>query len=429
MRPPLVWRAVGKLPAKGRDADSVLAEVESFKLDDKDFRNGRVFGLVFHADEALEEVAAAAHNAYLWHNALNPNVFPSLRHMTNDVVEISAALLGGEHIDDALAGFLTSGGTESILMAVKAAKMRAVDEREVHDPNIVLPMSAHAAFDKACQYFGVESRRVPVRDDFRADVDAVAASVDDSTVLVVGSAPQYPQGVIDPIPELASLAAERGIGCHVDACMGGFVLPFLERSGHDLPPWDFRVPGVTSLSADLHKYGYVPKGISVIMHRSKELRRYQTFAFDGWLGGFYGSSGILGTKPGGPIAAAWAALQFLGEEGYCRLSEEAFTARERFVAGVRATPGLAIVGEPEVTLAAITASGVAPHVDVFALGDELFRRGWHLDRQGPPDSLHATCMPVHLPVIDEFLADLRDAVAAVTGTSADDRSTNYAVLE
>jgi glutamate/tyrosine decarboxylase-like PLP-dependent enzyme len=420
---------VGKLPAQGRAADDVLSELDSLKVDDKDFRNGRVFGLVFHADGALEELAAAAHNAYLWHNALNPNVFPSLRRMTNDVIDISASLFGGDHIDDDLAGFLTSGGTESILMAVKAAKGRAAHERDVHAPNIVLPLSAHAAFDKACQYFGVESRRIAVRDDFRADVDAMAEAIDDATVLIVGSAPQYPQGVIDEIPELASLAAERGIGCHVDACMGGFVLPFLERRGHDVPAWDFRVPGVTSLSADLHKYGYVPKGISVIMHRSKELRRYQTFSFDGWLGGFYGSSGILGTKPGGPIAAGWAALQFLGEDGYCRLSEEAFTARERFVAGVRAIPGLTIVGEPEVTLATITASRSARDVDVFALGDELFRRGWHLDRQGPPDSLHATCMPVHLPVIDEFLADLREAVAVVTGTSADDRSTNYAVLE
>jgi glutamate/tyrosine decarboxylase-like PLP-dependent enzyme len=420
---------VGKLPAHGRAADEVLAELTALQADDKDFRNGRVFGLVFHADHALEELAAAAHNTYLWHNALNPNVFPSLRSMTNDVIEISSSLLGGSHTDDELAGFLTSGGTESILMAVKAAKMRAAHERAVHTPNIVLPLSAHAAFDKACQYFGVESRRVAVRDDFRADVDAMADVIDSDTVLVVGSAPQYPQGVIDPIPELASLAAERGTGCHVDACMGGFVLPFLERNGHDLPPWDFRVPGVTSLSADLHKYGYVPKGISVIMHRSKELRRFQTFAFDGWLGGFYGSSGILGTKPGGPIAAAWAALQFLGEEGYCRLSEDAFTARERFVAGVRATPGLGIVGEPEVTLAAITASDAGPVVDVFALGDELFGRGWHLDRQGPPDSLHATCMPNHLPVIDEFLTDLRDSVAVITGSSTDDRSTNYAVLE
>jgi glutamate/tyrosine decarboxylase-like PLP-dependent enzyme len=407
----------------------VLDELESFKRDDKDFRRGRVFGLVFHADDKLEQLVAAAHNAYLWHNALNPNVFPSLRRMTNDVVEISASLLGGDAVEDELAGFLTSGGTESILMAVKAAKVRAATERDVHTPNIVLPMSAHAAFDKACQYFGVEARRIPVRDDYRADVDAMAAAVDDATTLVVGSAPQYPQGVIDPIPELAALASERRTSCHVDACMGGFVLPFLERQGHPVPPWDFRVPGVTSVSADLHKYGYVPKGISVIMHRSKALRRHQTFSFDGWLGGFYGSSGILGTKPGGPIAAAWAALQFLGEDGYRRFAEAAFVARERFVAGVRRTPGLAIVGEPEVTLAAITAAGPAPAVDVFALGDELFRRGWHLDRQGPPDSLHATCMPSHLAAMDEFLADLQDAAAVVTGTSTADRSTNYAVLE
>ncbi len=314
-------------------------------------------------------------------------------------------------------------------MAVKAAKMRAVHERDEHSPNVVLPMSAHAAFDKACQYFGVESRRIAVGNDFRADVDTMAAAIDSSTVLVVGSAPQYPQGVIDPIPELAALALERGIGCHVDACMGGFVLPFLERNGHDVLPWDFRVPGVTSLSADLHKYGYVPKGISVIMHRSKDLRRHQTFAFDGWLGGFYGSSGILGTKPGGPIAAGWAALQFLGEDGYQRLSQESFDARQRLVEGVRTIPGLDVLSEPEVTLAAITSSGDGPKVDVFALGDELFRRGWHLDRQGPPDSLHATCMPVHLPVIDEFLTTVREAVAVVTGVHTDDRSTNYAVLE
>ena len=200
---------MGKLPENGRAADEVLAELESFKVDDKDFRHGRVFGLVFHVDDELEQLVASAHDAYLWHNALNPNVFPSLRRMTNDIIDIAASLFGGDDVDDDLAGFLTSGGTESILMAVKAAKVRAVHERDEHAPNIVLPMSAHAAFDKACQYFGVESRRIAVRDDFRADVDAMAAAVDDSTVLVVGSAPQYPQGVIDPIPELAALAAER----------------------------------------------------------------------------------------------------------------------------------------------------------------------------------------------------------------------------
>jgi len=420
---------MGSLPPRGRAADEVLSELESFKVDDKDFRGGRVFGLVFHVDEELEDVLTRAHNSYLWYNALNPDAFPSLRRMTSDIVAITASLQGGDAIDDELSGFLSSGGTESILMAVKAAKVRAARERGVLTPNVVLPMSAHAAFDKAFDYFGVESRRLPVRADYRADVDAMADAIDDDTVLVVGSAPQYPQGVIDPIPELAALAMERNILCHVDACMGGFVLPFLERGGREVPPWDFRVPGVTSISADLHKYGYAPKGISVIMHRSKELRRNQTFSFDGWLGGFYGSSGILGTKPGGPIAAAWAAFQFLGDEGYRRLCEAAFSTRERFVAGVRATPGLAIVGEPEVTLAAITAAPQDQPVDVFALNDELARRGWQLDRQGPPDSLHATCVPIHATTVDEFLADLRASTALITGQHTDDRTTNYAVLE
>ncbi len=410
---------MGTLPPHGRAADEVLADLAALQRDDRDFRGGRVFGLVFHVDHDLERVLTAAHDAYLWHNALNPNAFPSLRKMTSDILDTATSLFHGG------VGFLSSGGTESLLMAVKAAKAKALAERDEHSPNVVLPMSAHAAFDKAFDYFSVEPRRIAVGADFRADVDAMADAVDDHTVLLVGSAPQYPQGVIDPISDIAAFAAERDINCHVDACMGGFTLPFLERSGIDVPPWDFRVPGVTSISADIHKYGYAPKGISVIMHRTKELRAYQTFAFDGWLGGFYGSPGILGTKPGGPIAAAWAAFQYLGEEGYVRLTNMAYDARRRVVDGVRAVDGLAILGDPDATLVAITA--VADDVDVFAIHDDLSERGWYLDRQGPPDSLHMTCMPVHLAVIDEFLSDLRDATARHART--DDRSTTYAAME
>jgi glutamate/tyrosine decarboxylase-like PLP-dependent enzyme len=322
---------------------------------------------------------------------------------------------------------MTSGGTESILLAVKAAKVRAQRERGVERPNVVLPMSAHAAFDKGCSYFGLEPRRTPVRDDWRADVDAMADAVDDDTVLLVGSAPQYPQGVIDPLPEIAAIAAERGASCHSDACMGGFVLPFLERIGRDVPPWDFRVHGVTSISADLHKYAYVPKGASVLIHRSKDLRRDHTFLFDGWLGGVYGSSGILGTKPGGPIAAAWAALQLLGEDGFCTQVAAAVDARERLVAGVRAIPGLDVVGEPEATMAATwSPDGI---VDVFAVGAALDAKGWHLDRQAPPDSLHATCTPIHATIIDEYLADLAAAVAEVGASRSSDRSTAYSTTE
>jgi glutamate/tyrosine decarboxylase-like PLP-dependent enzyme len=404
--------------------DDVLADLDALAVDDKDFRAGRTFGLVFHVDEGFEEAIRAAHDRFLWHNALSPDAFPSLRRMQAEVVDIATALMNG---DAEAAGFMTSGGTESILLAVEGAKVRAVRDRGVQQPNLVLPTSAHAAFDKACSYFGVEPRRIDVRDDYRADVDAMADAVDDDTVLLVGSAPQYPQGVVDPIEDIAAIAAARGTSCHTDACMGGFVLPFLERLGHDIAPWDFRVPGVTSISADLHKYAYVPKGASVLLHRSKALRRDHTFLFDGWLGGVYGSSGILGTKPGGPIAAAWASLQLLGEDGFCTNVAAAVSAREKLVAGVRAITGLDVVGEPEATLAAIWSP--AGQVDIFAVHDELARRGWHLDRQGPPESIHATCTPVHDRVVAELLDDLRAAVALVGSGRTDDRSTSYAKVE
>jgi len=332
-----------------------------------------------------------------------------------------------------LAGFLTSGGTESILMAVKTAKVRGSEERGIEHGNIVMATSAHAAFDKACSYFGVEARRIDVEPDYRCDPDTMADACDDATVLVVASAPQYPQGVIDPVGAVATIAVERGISCHVDACMGGFALPFLERAGLVTgAPWDFRVPGVTTISADLHKYGYAPKGASVILHRDKASRRRQTFVFDGWLGGLYGSSGILGTKPGGPIAAAWAALQYLGVDGYVEKASMAYRARERLEAGIRAVEGLTVLGAPEVTLLAVAADAASPvAVDPFAVGDALFARGWHMDRQAPPDSLHATCMPVHDTgtVLDDYFADLRDVVAEVGTDRAGDRTTNYAALE
>ena len=412
------------LPSTGLPRDEVLDRLRAMQSDDRDFRGGRTFGLVYHPhDPVLEDVLIEASSMFTFHNGLNPDAFPSLRRMQQEVLAISAGLLGGGP-DDGLAGFMTSGGTESILMAVKAAKVRAAVERDVHEPNIVVPISAHAAFDKACDYFGIEPRRTPVGDDFRADVDAMAAAVDDRTVLVVGSAPSYPQGVVDPIPEIAALAVDRGVNCHVDACMGGFLLPFMERLGRFSKPWDFRVPGVTSMSADLHKYGYTPKGASVVMHRDRNLRRYQTFSFDGWLGGFYASSGVAGTKPGAPIAAAWAALHHLGEDGYLRLTAAAHDAATTLIAGVRATPGLAVLGEPEATLVAITGDGA----DVFAVHDGLGERGWYLDRQGPPDSLHATVHAGHAsPVIDEFLVDLTEVTAAAAVT--DDRSTRYATLE
>jgi glutamate/tyrosine decarboxylase-like PLP-dependent enzyme len=260
----------------------------------------------------------------------------------------------------------------------------------------------------------------------------MAAAVNHNTVLVVGSAPQYPQGVIDPIPQLAALAASVGASFHTDACMGGFVLPFMEMLGEDVAPWDFRVEGVTTISADIHKLGYAPKGASVLIHRTKELRRYQTFVFDDWLGGLYASPGMQGTRAGMPMACAWAVMHHLGLEGYQRLTRLTIDTARRMIAEVRAIEGLTVLGQPEAHLLATAADPAADAdvpLDVFAVGDALAARGWLLDRQRPPDSLHATVSAGNAAVVDEYLADLRASVDEVAGRAAIDRSTTYAGLE
>jgi sphinganine-1-phosphate aldolase len=416
------------LPEHGMPVDEVLDSLEAKRAGDARWREGRTFGLVFDGGPGPHEAAERASQLFLHENALNPLAFPSLGQIQSEVVDICGELFHGP---DTAAGFMTSGGTESILMAVKAARDRARRERDVTAPEMVVATSAHAAFHKASHYFGVDLHAVDVGDDWRADVDAMAAKVTDDTVLVVGSAPQYPQGVIDPIPQLAALAAEVGASCHVDACMGGFVLPFMERLGHDLPAWDFRVEGVTSISADIHKLGYAPKGASVLLHRTEELRRDQIFVFDDWLGGFYASPGMQGTRPAGPMAAAWAVLHHLGMEGYLRLTETTLDAHRRMIDGIRALEGLTVLGEPEAHLLAIAAEEQGEDtLDVFAIGDAMHARGgWHLDRQAPPDSLHATVSAGNAPVIGEFLTDLEAVVAEVRGQRAEDRSTTYASLE
>jgi glutamate/tyrosine decarboxylase-like PLP-dependent enzyme len=405
----------------------VLRELEELRARDARWQDGKTFGMVYDGGSELHEVVEAVASLFLHENALNTAAFPSLARIQSDVVRITADLLHG---DDEVSGFMTSGGTESILCAVKAARERGRAERGVTEPEMVVPASAHAAFHKAAHYFGLRVHKVPVREDWRADVDAMAAHVTPNTVLVVGSAPQYPQGVIDPIPELAALAAETGASFHTDACMGGFMLPFLEDLGETVSPWDFRVEGVTTISADLHKLGYAPKGASVILHRTKALRRHQTFVFDDWLGGFYASPGLQGSRPGLPMATAWATLHHLGHDGYLKLAKQTLDARVRLVEGVRAVDGLALLGEPEAQCLAIaTAAGYEDALDVFAVGDALLARGWHLDRQTPPDSLHATVSAGNAPVIESFLADLASSVAEVGGTRLTDRSTTYATLE
>lgn len=378
----------------------MLDELQALKVDDVDWMGGRVFSLAYFAGHDVLDLSERAHAMFSSTNGLNTEAFPSLRKIQADVVSTVTRWIHG---DEHAAGFMTSGGTESILLAVAAARQRFRATRGITSPNVVLPTSAHAAFEKACTYFDIESRRVAVAQDWRADPDAMSDVVDDDTVLIVGSAPQYPQGVIDPIPALASIGSDRGINVHVDACMGGMILPFLEMSGESVPPWDLRVPGVTSVSVDLHKYGYSTKGASVLIHRTKELRSYQTFVTDNWLGGLYGSSGILGTKGGGPMAAAWAVLRYLGDEGFAELARIARTTCLHLASAIDSIDGLVLRSRPDSTLVSF---GSRDGIDIFAVADRLRSRGWYLDRQGPPPTLHCTVHAGHASSVDDFVKDL-----------------------
>jgi glutamate/tyrosine decarboxylase-like PLP-dependent enzyme len=403
-------------------AQEVLAEVSAIGQSDLRWKEGRAFSLAYYAGPEVQAVGDQAYAMYGSTNGLNADAFPSLKKFQADVV---ATVNRWVHGDETSAGFMTSGGTESILLAVKAARERGRREFGITQPNVVLPTSAHAAFEKACYYFGLESRRVPVRADWRADVEATRQAIDANTVLIVGSAPQYPQGVVDPIVDLAAIARERNINCHVDACMGGVTLTFLERLGENIPLWDFRVDGVTSISVDLHKYGYTSKGASVIMHRNRQLRSYQTFVTDNWLGGFYGSSGVLGTKSGGPMASAWAVMNYLGDEGYLRLTESARATTRQLADAIEKIDGLHLRAYPDSTLLSFGAQ----NFDVFAVADELAKTGWYVDRQAPPDSLHCTVNAVHHQVIEEFIVNLSHAVTKVRDAGSTGSVGAYGTIE
>lgn len=392
-----------KLPEEGMPADEVLERMREAKAADADWRGGRTWSLIYPAGEDVDQLLRAANELYVYENALNPFRFPSLATMERDIVSMTRGLLNAP---DGSGGTMTSGGTESILMAVKTARNRARTERGVEKPEMIVPISAHPAFAKAAEYLGLELRQAPLAEDLRVDVGAVAEMVNDQTVLLVGSAPNYPHGMIDPIPELAAIAAENGASFHTDACVGGFLLPFLEALGHEVPPWDFRVDGVTTISSDVHKYGFATKGASVIAHRDKRNLEHQFFLFDKWPGGLYGSPALAGARPAAPIAAAWAVLHYLGEEGYRRLAGRTIAAAQALRKGIEEIDGLGIIGSP---IASLHAFGSDRH-DIMGVGDVMDDLGWHLDRQQNPDALHMMVSPEHDKVVQSFLADLRNAV-------------------
>ncbi|MBL4849097.1 MAG: aspartate aminotransferase family protein [Planctomycetes bacterium] len=393
-----------KIPDQGRETEELLAEMASFEEGDANWRSGRTWSLVYHAGEEHSALLKRAHALYASTNALNPIAFKSLKRMESEVVEMSAELMNGA---PGVVGTMSSGGTESILLACMAARERA----GVRRPEIVAPKTIHVAFEKAAHYFGIKLRLAPIGRDMRADVRAMKRLMNRNTVLVAASAPQYPHGVIDPIEDLAAIAKKRGIPFHTDACVGGFMLPWIEKLGNDVPKWDFRVPGVTSISADIHKYGYAAKGASVVLYRDMSYLRHQFFVSTNWPGGIYASPSMAGTRPGGAISAAWAAMMSMGEDGYMELASKALEATKRLRAGIDAIPGLRVLGDPPLTILAYASAD--PDVDIYAVADQLEASGWSFDRDQNPAAIHCTVNANQLEFVDEYLTDVRCAVAEV----------------
>ena len=399
------------LPEHGQPLDEIMARLRSMQVNDADYHNARTWSLIYHGGPEVDAVLHEVASHVLLENALNPLVFPSLREMQREVVHMTAGMLHG---GDDVGGTMTSGGTESNVLAVKTARDKARAERGIRHGKMIIPRTAHPSFIKAAEWFDVEWQHMPLGDDLRTRAGDLDGMIDDRTILCVGGAPAYPFGMIDPIPEMAAKAQAAGVPFHVDACLGGFMLPWVERLGYDVPLWDFRVPGVTSMSADIHKYGYAIKGASVLLHRPKSNLRHQVFMFGDWPGGLYGTQGFAGTKPAPPIAAAWAIMQFLGEDGYVRLARQTMDAAERLRAGVEATDGLHVWGEPDMSVMAVGSHDRS----IFAIGDRLNERRWHFDRQEQPDSIHLMASARHQLVVDEFLEDLRWAVEHAPAHSA-----------
>jgi glutamate/tyrosine decarboxylase-like PLP-dependent enzyme len=400
-----------QLPKKGLPKADIFEHLAALRSDDLKWQDGRAFGYIFDPGQEIMEVGKAAYAMYLSENGLDFTVFKSLMRLEKELAALMATHLGG---DGDVVGNFASGGTESIMLAIKAARDYFRCHRpEIKAPEMILPTTGHAAFHKAAHYLDV--RVVPVRVDphtFRADPTAVRRAVGPDTIMIVGSAPSYAHGVVDPIAEMAAIARENDLWCHTDACMGGFLLPYFKRLGATVADFDFTVPGVSSISVDLHKYAYCPKGASIVLYRNKTLRKPQIFACSHWVGYTIVNNAVQSSKSGGPMAAAWAVLHFVGDDGYLEIARRKREAVAKIAAGIQAIDGLRLMTAPDMTLVSFTAD----EVDVFAIIDEMHRRGWYIQPalayDNSPAHIHLSIGASNVGREEQFLIDLAASVGA-----------------
>ncbi len=422
------------IPSSGVSRAEILAELRAMAAEEDRLGDaGRCSGSIYSGDHDHYHFLTEAFEVFAHANVLQRDMYPSANKLEGEIVAmalgmLNASAVASHHPGQEPCGVLTSGGSESIISAVYAYREWARAQRDVDAPQMIMPRTAHVAFAKAAHYFGIEVLHAPVGDDYLVDLDWVRDHISDRTILLVGSAGSYPYGLIDPIEELGTLAEDRGIGLHVDGCLGGFLLPWAERLGYDIPTFDFRVPGVTSISADTHKFGYALKGTSVLMYRDKELRRHQYFTASDWPGGLYVSPGISGSRSGGLIAATWAAMLAIGEEGYLEAAQHIFATAGRIRAAVEAVDELQVFGDPTFLVAFRTDPHRLPEMAIFHVNDALVERGWRMNGLHHPPALHfCVTRPNTAPGVAEDFA--RDLAAAVQhAVAAGDRAPRSGAL-
>jgi sphinganine-1-phosphate aldolase len=399
-----------KFPKVGTSWNELRAKMLELRERDVDWRSGRTALHVYYAGEDVLNVAREAYGMFMMENALAPLAFPSLGEMENDLVEAAVGLFQGS---SNASGSLTSGGTESIFLALKTARdWTRVSRPNVVEPfEIVLPRTAHPAFDKAAQYLGMVTIRVPTTANCNIDVEQLFEAVNAHTIMVVASAPNFAYGMVDPVPEIAELALERDLWLHVDACVGGFLAPFAKKLGYFIPEFDFSVPGVRSLSADLHKYGYAAKGASLVIFSDRHYAQYQGTEFSDWPKGRYYTPTMLGTRSGGTIAAAWAVLHYLGEDGYLKLASRVMNLWKTYLASVQRIPELTIVGSPH--LAILSFASATKELDIFAVANELAGRGWYMSRLAEPAGIHQIVNLAHENAVGRYFDEVESAVRKV----------------
>jgi glutamate/tyrosine decarboxylase-like PLP-dependent enzyme len=402
-----------KFPETGRPRAEVMAQLKGFAAGDADWKRGRVPLYVFKATEEAAEVGREAFNAYFTENALGAKrAFGSLKRMEDEVARMALDLF---HAPEGATGNMTTGGSESILMAVKAARDFARAQRgdKAHRGNLVLPSSAHPAFNKAALLMDLEVRRVPVTRDFLADPTAMAAAADKDTIMIVGSAPCFPYGAVDPIEALGEVAGSKNLWLHVDACVGGYVAPFVRDEGWPVPTFDFAVAQVSSLSADLHKFGFAPKPASTVFYRDEARKAGQTFSIDEWPNGRFVTETLTGTRAGGAVAAAWALMQTLGRDGYRQIARELMTMRDAYIKGIEAIPGFRVFGKPHLTLLGFGASDL----DMARVAEGMAGRGWVPGMLKDPPGLHLMMSLLHKDARADYLRDLAASAAEVRASA------------